>query len=551
MAEITGADVTARALHRLGVDTIFYIIGGPITPIAEAAERLGIRMIDVRHEQAASMAAHAYSRLTQRPGVCLTPSGPATANAMPGVMNALADASPVIAIGGSTALYQRGMGGFQEMDQVAMMAPACKLAIQATITGRIGEQLGMLYRRAMEGSKGPVYLDLPADIIAKKVDEEKTAMPSDPYTASRPLGDPADIARAIELLKSAKKPLVVSGSGVIWSDAAAELRAFVDRTGIPFFTTPQGRGVIPEDHDLCFSAARSLAFREADVVLAVGTRSNFILSYFRPPRWNPAAKLITVNIDPDEINHNKQSEVGIAADAKAALAQLTAAAEADGLAVTRDSEWVRALEAKHAANEERNDSAWNSDAEPIHPMRLMKEVREAIDRDAVIIVDGHDTLNFGRQSLPTHEPGHRLNAGTHGTMGIGTPFALGAKAARPDKQVVLVCGDGSFGWLGMNIDSACRNDLPFVAVINNNGNMTARPKGRDRIKGHLLGHSDYQKIAEAFGGYGERVERPEDIRPAIERALASGKPAVVNVITDQYARSSTYSGFFGEAGEYS
>ena len=286
-------------------------------------------------------------------------------------------------------------------------------------------------------------------------------------------------------------------------------------------------------------------------MLAVGTRSNFILSYFRPPRWNPAAKLITVNIDPDEINHNKQSEVGIAADAKAALEQLTAAAEADGLAVARDSEWVRSLEAKHAANEERNDSAWNSDAEPIHPMRMMKEVREAIDRDAVIIVDGHDTLNFGRQSLPTHEPGHRLNAGTHGTMGIGTPFALGAKAARPDKQVVLVCGDGSFGWLGMNIDSACRNDLPFVAVINNNGNMTARPKNRERIKGHLLGHSDYQKIAEAFGGYGERVERPDDIRPAIERALASGKPAVVNVITDQFARSSTYSGFFGEAGEYS
>ena len=190
MAEITGADVTARALHRLGVDTIFYIIGGPITPIAEATEKLGIRMIDVRHEQAAAMAAHAYSRLMQRPGVCLTPSGPATANAMPGVMNALADASPVIAIGGSTALYQRGMGGFQEMDQVAMMAPACKLSIQATITSRIGEQLGMLYRRAMEGSKGPVYLDLPADIIANKVDEEKVPLPSEPYTESRPQGDP-------------------------------------------------------------------------------------------------------------------------------------------------------------------------------------------------------------------------------------------------------------------------------------------------------------------------------------------------------------------------
>ena len=350
MAEITGADVTARSLQSLGVDTIFYIIGGPITPIAEATEKLGIRMIDVRHEQAASMAAHAYSRLTLKPGVCLTPSGPATANAMPGVMNALADASPVIAIGGSTALYQRGMGGFQEMDQVAMMAPACKLSIQATITSRIGEQLAMLYRRSMEGSKGPVYLDLPADIIARKVNEEKVPLPSESYYESRPQGDPDDIKRAIDLLKGAKKPLVVSGSGVIWSGASKELQAFVDQTRIPFFVTPQGRGVIPEDHDLFFGAARSLAFREADVILVVGTRSNFILSYFRPPRWNPDAKIIMLNIDPDELNHNKRAEVGMVADAKAGLTQLLDAAKTAKLSIGSDSEWIQALRAKHAAN---------------------------------------------------------------------------------------------------------------------------------------------------------------------------------------------------------
>jgi len=182
---------------------------------------------------------------------------------------------------------------------------------------------------------------------------------------------------------------------------------------------------------------------------------------------------------------------------------------------------------------------------PIHPMRLMREIRNTIARDAVVVVDGHDTLNFARQTIPTYVPGHRINAGTAGTMGIGVPFALGAKAARPDKQVVLVCGDGSFGWSGMNIDSACRNNLPFVAIINNNAGMTAASKGATRLAGANLGWSDYQLIAQAFGGHGERVERPNDIKPAIQRALASGRPAVVNVITDEYAQSSTNSGFFG------
>ena len=550
MATVTGAYITAKALQELGVDTIFYIIGGPVTPIEEDANNLGIRMIDVRHEEAAAMAAHAYARLTQKPGVCLTPSGPATSNAMPGVLNALSDATPVIAIGGSTALYQRGMGAFQEMDQVAVMTPATKLAIQATEARRIPELLDQLYRKAMTGSKGPVYLDLPADIIAEEVEEEKVAYPKARYQENRPQGNPKDIKAAIQLLKGASKPLIVTGSGVIWSQASKELQEFVETTGIPFMTTPQGRGVIPEDHAMAFPAAKSLALREADAVLVVGTRSNFILGHFRPPRWNADAKYVMVNIDPEEFNHNRTMEVGIAADAQAALLQLTE--EAKGQIDPKSyGPWVEQLKAKAAANEERNEALWNSDQSPIHPMRLMKEVREIIDRDAVVVVDGHDTLNFGRQSIPTHVPGHRLNAGTHGTMGIGTPFAMGAQAARPDKQVVLVCGDGSFGWLGMNIDAACRNNLPILVIINNNGNMTAAPKNKDRIKGHDLGWSDYQMIAQAFGGYGERVEKAEDIKPAIERAIASGKAAIVNIITDKHARSTTFSGFFGEAGEYS
>ncbi len=554
MAQVTGAYVTAKALQRLGVDTIFYIIGGPVTPILEEADALGIQMVDVRHEEAAAMAAHAYSRLRNKPGVCMTPSGPATINALPGVMNALADASPVIAIGGSAALYQRGTGAFQEMDQVALFAPATKLAVQATLTKRIPEHLGILFRRAMAGVKGPVYLDLPADVISDKVEDDNVVYPATSYHEPRSLGNPADVKKAIELLKTAQKPLVVTGSGIIWSDASQELQEFVEATGIPFQTTPQGRGVVPEDHDLSFPAAKSMAFREADVVLVIGTRANFILNHFRPPRWNPDARFIIANIDAEEVHHNRTATVGIVGDAKMVIRQLTEEARAAGLRFAKGNQWAQGLAAKNAANEERNESRWSSDAVPIDPMRMMKEVREVLDREGILVVDGHETLNFGRQSLPTHFPGHRLNAGTHGTMGISIPFGLGAKAAKPDKQVVVVCGDGSFGWLGMSFDSCVRNNLPVLVVINNNGGMTAAPKNSDRIKGHDLGWSDYQMVAQAFGGYGERVEKPEDLAPALQRGLAAvdkGQAALINVITDKHARSSTYRGFFGEAGEYS
>jgi len=275
------------------------------------------------------------------------------------------------------------------------------------------------------------------------------------------------------------------------------------------------------------------------------------VAMFKPPRWRADMQLITVNLDSEEIDHNKETAVGIVADAKVALRQLTGAARGS-LKPSAYEPWVRQLQAKHAANEERVQTQMQSNATPIHPLRTMKEIRSVLQRDAVLVVDGHATLNFGRQSLPTYVAGHRINSGTHGTMGVGVPFALGAKAAKPDKQVVLVTGDGAFGWQGMNIDAACRQDLPFVTVINNNAGMGASAAGRVRTSGHggYLGWSDYQMIAQAFGGYGERVEKPEDLRPALLRAIASGKAAVINVITDQHAQASTYSGFAGDVGDF-
>jgi acetolactate synthase-1/2/3 large subunit len=403
----------------------------------------------------------------------------------------------------------------------------------------------------MDGKKGPIYLDLPGDILSAKVEEERLYWPENYRVDSRPAGDPALIKKAIELLSQAKRPIMVTGSGVLWADAGGEMQRFVEATGIPFYTTPQGRGAVPEDHPRAFPAARSMAFREADVVLVIGARANSMLSFLRAPRFSADAKFINVNLDGMEIGHNRGVDVGIIGDAKLVLQQLTeeAAGKIDG---SQETEWVAQLSAKQRSNQERSAPLLHSDAVPVHPLRLCKEVREIITRDTILVVDGHEILNFARQSIPIYSAGTSLNAGPHGCMGVGIPFGIGAKAARPDKPVLVLSGDGAFGWNGMEMDSAIRHNLPIVVVVSNNAGFTSKQTGRSTASnlsmgnvGRDLGYQRYDKMVEAFGGYGEFVENPADIRPAIERAMASGKPALVNVCTDPEAQATTDMGFGG------
>jgi acetolactate synthase-1/2/3 large subunit len=551
MGTIRGDQVIAQCFKNEGVDTFFFMMGGPTSGTAGACLDLGMQGIYVRHEQAAAMMAHAYARVTGKPGICITPSGPGTANAVTGLANAWADATPIVAIGGSAPMRATTLDAFQEMDQVAMMKPVVKAAYRVDIASRIPEYISLAFREAMDGKKGPVYLDLPGDILSAKVDDERLYWPTNYRVEARPAGDPALVRRAIDLLAKAQRPLIVTGSGILWSGASAELRQFVEATGIPFFTTPQGRGVIPEDHPRAFPAARSLAFREADVVLVIGARANAMLSFLRPPRFSPEAKFINVNIDGKEIGHNRGVEVGIIGDAKLVLQQLTveAAGKIDG---KQETAWVAQLAAKQRSNEERAAELLHSTKVPIHPLRLCREVREIITRDTILVVDGHEILNFGRQSIPVYEPGTSLNAGPHGCMGIGVPFGIGAKAARPDKPVLVLSGDGAFGWNGMEMDTAIRHKLNIVVVVSNNAGFTSRQTGRMSAGnigptniGRELGYQRYDKMVEALGGYGEFVENPDDIRPAIERAFASGKPALVNVCTDPEAQATTDMGFGG------
>jgi acetolactate synthase-1/2/3 large subunit len=540
MATITGSEVLAQALRSQGVDTLFYLMGGPMLETEAACIKLGIRAIDTRHEQAAALAAHAWTRITRRPGVCMGCSGPGTTNLVTGVANAFADCAPLVAIGGSSPRVYLGMEAFQEIDQVAIMKPITKRAERIYDARRIPDVVATAFREATAGRPGPVYLDLPGDVLGEKIEEESVVYPAPWRPAPRTLGEPAAIREAIALLARAERPVVVAGSGVWWSDGARALQDFVDATGIPFYTTPISRGLIPEDHALAFLNARSKAFTETDVVLAVGTRFNWVIQFGRAPRFAADMKVIHVDVNPAQLGHNRAVDVPIAGDARAVLEQLRAEAEGK-IQPKQYAAWTGKLRTLDAEKSAEMDKSMSVDATPIHPLRLCKEVRDFLRRDAILVVDGQEILNYGRQAIPTFVAGHRLNSGALGTMGVGLPFGVGAKVAHPDAQVLVLHGDGSYGINAMEIDTAVRHKIPLVVVISNNGGWTANaPWTRPLPKpGRNLGHTRYDRVAQELGAHGEFVEKPHEIRPALERAFASGKPAVVNVITDDKARAQT------------
>jgi len=540
MATITGSEVLAQALRSQGVDTMFYLMGGPMLETEAACIKLGIRAIDTRHEQAAALAAHAWTRVMRRPGVAMGCSGPGAINLATGVANAFTDCAPLVAIGGSSPRVYLGMEAFQEIDQVALMKPITKWAERIYDARRIPDVVDTAFRQAASGRPGPVYIDMPGDILGEKIEEEQVRYLGPWKPAPRSLGDPGAVREAIALLARAERPIVIAGSGVWWSDGAAALQAFVEVTGIPFYTTPISRGLIAEDHELAFLNARSKAFTEADVVLAVGTRFNWVIQFGRPPRFAADLKVIHVDINPTQLGHNRAVDIPIAGDAKAVLEQLRAEAEGK-IAPKRYAAWTGKLRTLDAEKGAEQDKAMSREETPIHPLRLCKEVRDFMRRDGILVVDGQEILNFGRQAIPTYVPGHRLNSGAFGTMGVGLPFGVGAKVARPDAQVLVLHGDGSFGINAMEMDTAVRHKIPVVVVISNNGGWTAdAPWTRPLPKpGRNLGHTRYDRVAQELGAHGEFVEKPHDIRPALERAFASGKPAVVNVITDSKARAQT------------
>jgi 2-hydroxyacyl-CoA lyase 1 len=540
MAEIDGANLLARSLKQHGVDYMFGIVGVPVVPVAFAAQRAGIGYYGMRHEQSASYAAHAAGYLTGRPGACLVVSGPGVTNAISGLANAQSNNWPMILIGGASDIAQRGMGAFQEGPQVEWVRPYVKYAACVDRVERIPYFVEQAVRTSIYGRPGPVYLDMPGDIIGAKCDED--AAPQKPRVADppRPLAEPDAVERAVAALKSAERPLVIVGKGAAYARAEDEVREFIEGTQLPFLATPMGKGVMPDDHPLSVGAARSFVLQNADVVLLMGARLNWILHFGMPPRFNPDVRVLQMDIAAEEIGTNVPAEVGLVGDAKAVTGQINAVLRDKPWQFGAENTWRTGIQKKIDENRATTQAMFDDDSVPMNYYRALRDIRDVIPQDGIVVSEGANTMDIGRTVLPNYLPRHRLDAGSFGTMGVGLSFAVAAQAVHPDKRVVAVEGDSAFGFSGMEVEVACRYRMPIVFVILNNNGISGGPPTLDPERPPMpvqyVPSARYERVIEAFGGQGWFVEQPDDLRPALNAALASGKPAVVNVMINPSAQ---------------
>jgi acetolactate synthase-1/2/3 large subunit len=537
MAQIDGGDLVARTLKQEGIECIFTLCGGHVMNIYNGCLDQGIRVVDVRHEQAAGHAAEGWSRITRRPGVAVVTAGPGVTDVLTAVANAYQNRSPLVLIGGAAPLTQSQMGGLQEMEQVDLMKPITKWSGTVYHTQRIPEYLQMCFRIAMAGRYGPCFLEMPADVLFGRVEEGEVTIPDSYRSEGRVQGDGRLVAQAAALLDRAERPVVMAGSQVYWSAAADALRRLIERLGAPVYLNAMGRGSIRQDHPLFFSRTRRAALSEADVVLVIGTPLDFRLRFGRA--FSDQSKIIQVDVDPTEIGRNRPFDIGIEGDAGAVLEQMLAELGDPPRADRDGGAWVKGLREKEDQVWEMRQQWLRSDAVPIHPLRLCHEMAAFVDDDTLVVGDGGDIVNLAAQVLPINHPGQWFDPGPMGTLGVGTGFSMAAKIARPEKKVLMVNGDGTFGLNGFEFDTFVRHNLPVVSVVGNDrqwGQITVgqvQMYGRERAVASILGdNARYDRVVEALGGHGEFVTEPAQIRPAIERAFASGKPACVNVITD-------------------
>jgi thiamine pyrophosphate-dependent acetolactate synthase large subunit-like protein len=538
MSDRNGGQLAARQLASAGIDTIFCVVAGPMIEVLSGALEEGLRVVNCRHEVSAGFMASAWGYVRRRPGVVVVGSGPGMTNAVTPLHVASESAMPLVVLGGSVYGMMRGLGGFQEADQVAFARPGCKWVQQVDSAGRIPEYVHLALGKAVEGRPGGVYLDFPGHEVSRRVPAEQVRVrPTRPEIAP-PHPDPEAIERLADLLATAERPLVLIGKGAAWADAGDALGRLADR-GLPYVTSPMGRGTIPDDHPHFMNAARSAALRRADAILMVGGRFNWIFGFGSAARFSDGVRLAQIDLVPEEMYSGAEIELGIVADARIAVERLCDALEARTLR-SADGGWIAELVEKRSANETMLRPAMESDAMPIDPHRLLGELRAILPRDASVAVDGETIMGITRQILPSYGARRLLNSGTTGCMGTGVPYAIGAKLARPEAPSVAILGDYAFGAAALEIETAARVGANVVFVVANNEGIAGHsiqdgmfPPGSPRIASLLPAH--YEKMAEMVDGHAERVDEPRQIRPALERALAADRPALVHVRIDPKA----------------
>jgi acetolactate synthase-1/2/3 large subunit len=537
MSEIYGGHLVAKYMKEVEkIDTVFTLSGGHIENILDGFTEYNIRTIDVRHEQAAAMMAHAWSIYTGTPGVCLVTAGPGFTNALTGIANAHLDNAPLIVLCGRHPLRDDLKGALQEMNQIDMVKPITKWSATCYDTKRIPEYLSIAFRQATMGRPGPVFLELPPDILLVPVDEESVVMPSRKIHKSSTHPDDSELQEAAKLINGAEKPLFIGGSGVGMSRCDESLKTFIEKTGCPFALLNNGRGVLPDNHPLSINDGGFTGIMtgapQADVIVIAGVRLNWVL---QSTKLFPDAKVVRIDIEPHEIDRNRSSEVGLIGDCGHILEKLIPLVED-----RKHDTWLGRLKTAYSAFMTTELEQRTTPSDPIHPVRLVAQIMECFGNDAFYVADGGDTSYYGLSGfLSSHRAGVTVPAGALlGCLGTGIPFAMAAKLANPDKPVIILNGDGSFGFNSMEFDTAVRHDIPIICVVNNDcawGMIKHSQKmslGEDRCTCSELGMRNYEKMVEGLGGYGELVTRDEDIIPAIKRAVDSGKPACINVVTD-------------------
>lgn len=540
--KISGGHLVAKALKNEGIDVIWTLCGGHIIDIYDGCIDEGIKIIDVRHEQVAAHAADGYARVTGKPGCAVVTAGPGTTDAVTGVANAFRAESPMLIIGGQGALNQHRMGSLQDLPHVAMMTPITKFASSVLTTERVADMCAMAFRECFNGAYGPSYLEIGRDILDGKVDLAKAVIPKPGHyrASTKSIGDPAAIEKLADILVKSERPCVLLGSQVWTTRGTESAIEFCKKLNIPAFMNGAGRGTLPPGDPHHFQLTRSYAFDKADVIVIVGTPFDFRMGYGKRLK---APTVVQIDMSYSTVGKNRDITLGLVGDVGAILAAVAQAATGRiDNGASRRKAWLDELRAEENKLIEARLPKIMNDTVPIHPLRLAYEINEFLTENSVFIGDGGDVVTSAGGVVQPKRPGHWMDPGPLGTLGVGTPFAMASKFAQPEKEVVCLFGDGSFSLTGWDFQTAMRFNLPFIGIVGNNSYMNQircgqiNKYGKERGDvGNYLGDVKFDLFAKMLDGYGEEVRDPRDIRPALERARASGVASLINVWIDQNA----------------